>query len=262
MHVVVCIKHILDPEMPPASFRIAEDGRSPVEAGLPRAIGPFDQNALEVALKLKDARPETTVTVLTAGPAEANEALRKALALNADRAVRVDLERLPGPDSATVAALLAAAIRRLEPAPDLVLVGRQSGDWDQGVVGPVLAEKLGAAIVGLGYAAEPADGGVIITRQVDDGIEKVRPKRAAVVTVTNHESNVLRLPKLKDVVAAHRKPIDVIPAAELGVPLDEPLVEAVSLSIPQREAHCEFLEGEPEEMAAALAERIRRWLSA
>ncbi|MBX6350083.1 MAG: electron transfer flavoprotein subunit beta/FixA family protein [Clostridia bacterium] len=248
--------------MPPASFRIREDGRAPREEGLPRAIGPFDQNALEIALQLKDAREDVRVTALSLGPAAAQEALRKALSLNVDRALRVDLDPLPGPDSLLSARLLAEALKRLDPPADLVLVGRQSGDWDQGVVGPALAELLGWPLVGLAFAAGFDEAGrLVLTRQVEDGVERVRPGLPAVATVTNHESNVLRLPKLKDVVAAHRKPVETILAAELGVGL-EPTLSVAGLAVPERGGRCEFLEGEPAEVAKELAERLRRWLSA
>lgn len=260
MHIVVCMKHILDYELPPASIRVAPDGKSLAEEGQPRTMGPFDQNALEMALKAKDADETVQVTVLTAGPAASEEILRKGLALTAQKAVRVDLPQPLGPDSLTAARILAAAIRKLEPAPDLILVGRQSGDWDQGVVGPALAEELNTAFIPLGFQLVKEGDRWAVVAQEEQGQVKVAWEGTAVVSVTNHESNVLRLPKLKDLMAARRQPIETFSLADVGLPSLEVASEAVQVSLPQRQKECEFLEGEPDEVARALAERLRRWL--
>jgi len=137
MHVVVCINHIPDPEAPAKPFKLDAATNRPALLRANRVIGPFDENALETALQLKDSAG-AKVTALTAGPATNVEALRKALAARSDAAVHVKEDQAAELDSAAVARLLAAAIKKLRDV-DLVLCGRQVGDWDGGQVGPLLA---------------------------------------------------------------------------------------------------------------------------
>lgn len=264
LRIVVCIKQVIDPEMPQRDFRLDQSGK---EAALGRAsmvISTFDEIAVEVALQLRE-KAGGEVTVLTLGGKQAEEALRKALAMTADNAARVDDtglgragEGLGRVDSFVTAAVLAAAVRKLGGA-DLVLCGRQAADTDAGQVGLLLAEELGMPTVTAVFAIEPAGTGVRLKRENPGGYEVVEASLPVLATVTNAETNIPRIPKVKDVMASFRKPVTVWTAADLG--LDPaalaPRATYRRLYIPETETTCEMIGGDsPEEQAAALAERI------
>lgn len=258
---MVLVKQILDPELPARKFRIAADGRQPERGDAPLVINPFDQNALELALQLKDAGAAESVTVITAGGSEATDALRKALALKADRAIHIDTGDLEIQDAAAVAALLEAAVRKLDGA-DLILAGRQAGDWDQGQVGYLLAERLGWPCAALVQRIEAAGDRLRLVREAPGGREVLEAGLPLVATVTNDDSNVLRLPKVRDVMMANRKPIDRWTLADLGLDGDAlaaaGATEVLALRIPERKSECEMIEGDdPAEVAATLVRRLR-----
>ncbi len=260
MHIVVCINHIPDPEAPAKQFRLDEQSSMPLLERVNRVIGPFDENALETALQMKDGGG-AQVTALTVGPATNVEALRKALATRCDAAVHVKEDGAAGLDSSRVARLLSAAIRKLGSV-DLVLCGRQVGDWDSGQVGQLLAEELGFACVTLGRQIEPAgEGSVRVTKEIPGGVALVEAQLPAVVTITNAPTNQLRIAKIKDVMAAHRAPITTWSAVDLGLDLaqlaDEVRVAVSRMFIPESNVQVEMIQGETaEEVAEQLAKRI------
>ncbi len=260
MHIVVCINHIPDPEAPAKLFKLDETTNRPALDRTNRVIGPFDENALETALQLKDSAG-AKVTALTVGPATNVDALRKALATRCDAAVLVREDQAAEMDSAGVARRLAEAIRKLGDVA-LVLCGRQVGDWDGGQVGQLLAEELGYACVTLARGFEPSDGGAVrITREVTGGIALVEASLPAVVTVTNTPSNQLRIPKVKDVMAAHRTPVTTWTVSDLGLTTAEVAarsrVAVHRMFIPDSGGRVEMIQGDSdEEVAEELAKRI------
>src|SRR5690606_28846050 len=171
MHIAVCIKQILDPEISPRAFKIdpVRKVADPGTASL--VIGPFDLNALEVAIQLKE-RHGGKVTVLTLGSEKAKEALRRALAMGADAAVLIDDSQVAAKEPSVAARALAAAIRKLEPV-DLVLTGRQSGEWDFGQVGALLAEELGMPFVAFVPRLDVVGNGLRLGGVGDGGIAVV-----------------------------------------------------------------------------------------
>lgn len=208
LHIVVCLKAIPDPDVPAADLKI--DGAAKRASGGSYVINPFDENALELALKLKEAAGDVRITAVSAGGPEAADRLRKALAVGADAAVR--LEPPTEPDAFAVAAALAGAVRRLGDV-SLVLAGRQAGDWDHGQAGGLLAELLGWAHVPFAFAAAPAAGGLLqLTRETAAGQATVEAPLPLVVTATNHADCVLRLPKTKEILQARRATIAEYPA--------------------------------------------------
>ncbi len=265
MRIVVCVKQVLDPELPQRDFRLDPDGKEAAPGRASRVISTFDEIALEVALQLREKAGGGQVTALTLGGKPAEEALRKALAMTADAAVRVDDDGLGAPgeglgrlDGFAVAAVLAAAIRRLGGA-DLVLCGRQAADTDAGQVGLLLAEELGVPTVASAVSGEPAGEAVRLKRETPGGYEVVEARLPALATVTNADVNVPRIPKVKDVMASFKKPLTVWTAADLGVDpaATAPRVALRRLFIPERETACEMVGGDsPEAQAEALAERI------
>ncbi|WP_324669388.1 electron transfer flavoprotein subunit beta/FixA family protein [Geochorda subterranea] len=262
MHLVVCVKQVLDPEMSPRDFAVDPVARRPIAGRAPLVISTFDEIALEVALQLREAVGGGTVTALTLGPRSADEVLRKAMAMQADRAVRIDPGGLGEGDAFVTASALAEAIRRKLSPFDVVLCGRQAGDTDGGQVGPMLAEALGLPMVANALRVRPGpDGSLHVERETEEGTEVVEVRPPVLLTATNAESNVPRIPKVKDVMAAHRKPIEVMAPSELGLAGEGlPARTAVeALEVPQQSRQCRMVEGDSleervESLVAALLE--------
>ncbi|MCI0372386.1 MAG: electron transfer flavoprotein subunit beta/FixA family protein, partial [candidate division NC10 bacterium] len=259
MEIVVCLKEIIDPEIPPSQFKIDPVAKRQLQEGHALVISTYDENALEVALKLKEAAGGA-VTALCLGAPTATTALKKALAMGADQAILVSDPALLAADAFAVASALAAAIRKRGPF-DLVLAGCESGDWASRAVGPLLAEELALPCVVYASRVEAADGRVQVRKVVEDGYEVIEAPLPLLVTITSDESNIPRFPKLKDIMAAGRKPIPTWTAAHLGLAAGEKAagrVAVAELSIPIRETRCEILDGEsPAEKVDLLVSRLR-----
>jgi electron transfer flavoprotein beta subunit len=255
----VLLRGILDPELPADRFRVDPETRRPVAGIAPLVNGPFERSALEVAMKLRDSGAVEHVTVLAAGGRGTVEILRKALGVKADAGVVVDVEGLDSLDSGPTAELLARAIERLAPI-DLVLAGRQAGDWDNGQVGYLLAERLGWACVGLARQVWADGDSLHAVRDHPRGLEQVAFRSPAVVTITSDDSNVLRLAKVPDVLAAARKPIMTWTPSDLGLPdgmAEFARLEVLALRPSERKTEVHLITGDsPSEVVAALADRL------
>lgn len=261
MHVVVLLKQVLDPEIPATAFGVDEDRRVPAVERAPYVLSIFDGNALEVALKLREAvGGDARITALSLGPHGAEEILRKALALTADAAVLLCADGA-AMDSAAKARVLAAAIGRLGPV-DLVLAGRQAADYEAGQVGAMVAEALGLPCVPFVSRVFVEREGLEVHQQIENGHAVFRLHGPAVLTVTNDETNVLRPAKVRDVMTAGRKPIAVWDlgefAAQARIDAAGPAVEMLELRLPEPRTHAEMLEGAtPAERGRSLARRLR-----
>lgn len=261
MNMIVCVKQIQDPEIPPAKFKIdpAANKVIPPE-GVPPVINPFDEQAVEAALRIKDAQGGK-ITVITAGRESARDVLRHALAMGADEAVILEDETLEGSDSPTIAFALSKAIEKIGQY-DLILCGRQSADWDEGQTGFFIAENLGIPIVSLARKLEVVDGKVRVERVLLDGYEIVETPVPAVVTISN-ELGQPRLPTGFGIITAARKKIEAWTAQDIGI---EPWqvgtmanrTKLINLFIPVRHIKCEIIEGEDtSEAATNLALKLR-----
>lgn len=256
MHAVVLLKQILDWELPPSRFRIDPDTKRPPDGLGPTLLGPFEQNALELALQLRDGGVVDRLTALVVGPADSADSLRKALAMRADEAVHVEVDPAEALDPSQTAELLVAAIRRLDAA-ELVLAGRQAGDWDHGQVGYLVAERLGWPAVGLVWHAERSEGRLLVRRSGNGVDEQLTVRLPAVLTVTSHPSLKLRMGNVMDRMAANKKAITRWTPDELGLAPDQLAaarrVELTKVWVPEVKGECELIEGED---AAAVAARL------
>jgi electron transfer flavoprotein beta subunit len=258
MDVIVCLKQVVDPELPARDFAIDPATRRQVREGRPLVLSTYDENALEVALQLRD-RDNVKVTALTIAPqATVGDAVRLALAMGADEAVVVDDPRSPARPGAEVAAMLASAIRKIGSF-DLVLTGCESADWVERVVAPLLAEELAATCVTFVSQVETHDGALVVRRQAEDGVHVVEARLPAVISISSDETNRPRLPKVKDIITAKRKPLQTWSLEELQPPGDGSTadVEIRDVAIPRRDARCEFIQGDPAEAAGKLGQRLR-----
>jgi electron transfer flavoprotein beta subunit len=258
MRIIVCMKQVPDPAAPPSGITVdSEAKRVIMPQGTPPVISPYDENALEAALKIKDAQG-ATVTVLSAGKNLAKTVLRKSLAAGADELILLEDNTFEKLDSYATAHLLATEIKDLGEY-DLILCGRQAADTDAGQVGSGIAEVLKIPGITAACKVELGNGKVTVERVVSDGLEEVEAPTPALVTVSS-EIGDLRYPGVKDVMAAQKMPITVRKGPELGVDVSGlKSLNMVNLSAPPgRQTECQFVEGEtPEEAGANLAQKIR-----
>lgn len=219
MKIIVCIKRVPDTE---ARIKIAPDNKSIDPTGIKFVISPYDEFALETALRMKEAQGEGEVALVTVGEASSGEQLRSALAMGADRAVL--LKGATTADGLATARALAAEITAA--APDLVLVGMKAVDNDQQQVGPMLAELLDLPCVTVVDELELEDGKAVCHREVEGGAEIVETALPAVIAITKGKVEP-RYPSLKGIMAAKRKPLE-----EKDAQLGESALELVGLSYP------------------------------
>jgi electron transfer flavoprotein beta subunit len=259
MRIVVCVKEVLDPDAV-NSFAVAgrltigDDGKSLTQSAIPRLMNGFDEQALEAALRLRDAGASGAISVVSIG-ADPSNILRHALALGADDITHVSADPAALDGHAT-AAILAAWIRTSGGA-DLVLCGRQASDDDQGVVPGLVGERLGMPVVTIARALALDPGGVRVTRVTPDGDEVVLAPLPAVVTVSS-ELGTPRYPTAARKLQARRvKPTVVTPEAlGLGAAEIAPRMRLVRQLVPSVHGHCELLTGAPAEAANALVARL------
>lgn len=216
MHLVVCIKQILDPEVPPADFRLDAKSEQAAAGSAAQVISIFDENALEVALQARDNAGGGKITAISVGPPSAVDALRKALSMRVDEAFLLPEENYPQLDAQGTAQVLAAAVRKLEPV-DVVLCGREAGDWHGGLVAGFLAAELDRAYTSLVASCAIEGDKLRLRRQTEDGWEIVESATPAVISITNDGGNLPRIPKVKDNMMAFRKQIPAWQADAIGL---------------------------------------------
>ena len=264
MNIIVCVKQIQDPEIAASVFRVDEEAKTVIPLpGMAPVISPFDEQAVEAALRIRDAAGEDSgikITVLTMGPQSARAVIKAALSLGADEGVMLTEAAFEDADSYSTARTLAEAARKIG-AFDLILTGRQAADWDAGVVGLGMAEILGIPAVTFAKDVRVEDGTVRVERVVDDGFETVEAPLPALVTVSN-ELGAPRHASMRETMRAAKKPVNVWTAGDLGI--DTSSVGAAGarhhlerLYVPVDDIECEFIGGgTPGEMAANLARRL------
>ena len=261
MNILVCLKQILDPEVPARDFRVDTVRREAERGSANLVTNIFCENALETALQFRERAPGAKITALSYGAPTAEDSLRKALAMKADAAALVVGDGQQNPDPLTTARVLAAAIRKLGTF-DLVMVGREAGDWGAGQTGGLIAEELGLPCVSFVDRIESAGGRLRLRRQTDSGWEMLEAEPPVVVTVTNDEHNVPRIPKVRDVMMSYRQPLTQWTLDDLDINADEARAgnayyEVVELFVPQKETRCEFVNGDTlDEKVEAFAKRI------
>jgi electron transfer flavoprotein beta subunit len=227
--IVVCMKVVIDPEVPYHTFAVdREERRVLPPAGLPPVFSPFDENALECALRIRDDSA-CRVTVLSVGKSVPRSLLQTALAAGADRAIAVEDPRFVDLDPFSTAAVLASAIRNAGSF-DLVFTGRQASDWDAGLVWAGIAEHLDIPCVTVAQKVELRDGTAVVERCVSDGVEIVEAGLPALVTVSN-EAGELRNVSLAALMKAKQQQVLRWSAEDVGFePAD--VMDLVDLTLP------------------------------
>ncbi|MFI0215822.1 electron transfer flavoprotein subunit beta/FixA family protein [Streptomyces lydicus] len=214
LRIVVCVKYVPDAT---GDRHFAEDltvDRDDVD-GL---LSELDEYAVEQALQIKEAADDAEITVLTVGPEDANDALRKALSMGADKAVHVEDDDLHGTDALGTSLVLAKAIEKT--GYDLVVCGMASTDGTMGVLPALLAERLNVPQVTQVSEVSVADGKVTGRRDGDTASEQLEAALPAVVSVTD-QSGEARYPSFKGIMAAKKKPVESLDLDDLGIDADE-----------------------------------------
>jgi electron transfer flavoprotein beta subunit len=210
LNIVVCVKQVPDT----AVERTLTEGSGTLDrASVDGLINELDEYAIEEGLKIAEAHGGE-VTILSVGPEKAAESVRKALSMGADRAVHVSDEGIAGSDALGTSLVLAGALERA--GFDLVILGSESTDARTGVVPAMLAERLGVAQLTLASKVEVDGTQVTIRRVSDDGVDTVTASLPAVVSVVE-KINEPRYPSFKGIMAAKKKPVQVLSLAEAGV---------------------------------------------
>ncbi|HYB44229.1 MAG TPA: electron transfer flavoprotein subunit beta/FixA family protein [Candidatus Methylomirabilis sp.] len=250
MKIVVMVKQVPDTA---TQVKIGADGKAIDTAGVTWIVSPYDEFAVEEALRIKEKQGQGEVVAVSLGPDRAKEALRSCLAMGADRAVHVVDPALDGADSLTTARALAAVIK--QEAPALALCGRQAIDDDMGSVGAQVAELLGWPCASwiMEEAVDAGGKAIRVGRQVEGGLEVFDLPLPAVVSAQKG-LNEPRYPTLKGIMGAKKKEIKDVKAADLGIALDGPGLAVVKLEALPPRPPGRIIPGEP---AAAVKELVR-----
>src|SRR6266576_5386178 len=211
MKIAVCVKQV-----PEGNSRI-DPGTKRLDRSGEGALYGFDANAVEEALRLRDATGEGEVVVVSLGPAKAQDVLRKALALGADRAVHVRDEAAAGSDLVATSYALAKALER--EGADLILFGQQAGDSDGAVLWAAVADRLRLPVVSQAAEVTHSGGKLTVKRQTEFGYDLIEAPLPAVVAVSD-AINEPRYPSLKGIMGAKKKPQETVSLGDLGVESD------------------------------------------
>jgi electron transfer flavoprotein beta subunit len=213
MRILVPVKRVVDYNV---KIRVKADGSGVELANVKMSMNPFDEIAIEEAIRLKEKGIATEVVVVSIGPKQVEETLRTALAVGADKAIAVVVDARIEP---LVAAKLLKAVAEKESA-QLIITGKQAIDDDANQTGQMLAALLGWPQATFASKLEITNGEAIVTREVDGGLMTIAVTLPAVVT-TDLRLNEPRYAKLPDIMKARTKPLTTLTVAELGVELRE-----------------------------------------
>lgn len=256
LQILVCIKQVPDPEGPASAFKVDPEAKKVIPVGIPPVINPFDENALEAALRIRDYH-EAKVVAISVGGKLAQPVLRKALAAGADELILAEDRHFEDIDSCSTAYVLSRAIGKAGEY-DLILTGRQAGDWDNGVVGLLLAEMLQIPSINLARKVEIRDDHILVEKLSRHGYEVVGAAMPLLVTVSS-EVGELRYPPVTALKAARTKPVKIYSAEELQVDLHRLKTKRIlELSTPHIRRECKFMEEESlQKKGENLAIRLR-----
>ena len=258
LNIIVCLKQIPDPEGPVTSYSVDQEAKKMKITGIPPVVNPFDENALEAALKLKDQNG-AKVTILSMGERLSKPVLIKALGTGADDLILLEDAGFNELDSKSTAYVLAAAIKKIGDF-HIILVGRQAGDWDFGQTGVLLAHTLGIPMINLAVDIGAEENGVRVKRLKRNGYEVVKAPMPVVIGADS-QIGALRYPSMKALMAA--KKIKPKTWKSDALALDQSKLIPRKLDQlnppPSRLRQCAFIDGDsPQDKGQDLAIRLRK----
>lgn len=244
MEIIVCVKPVLDPDMPPMKFSI-DSGKNCVISpdGIPPVINPYDALAVEAALRIKEQHGGK-ITAVTLAKSSGEDVLRKALAMGADEACLISDDSVEEYDGFAKAALLAQAIKKIG-SYDLILCGRQAADWDLGITGSIIAEYLGIPVITRAKKIEVANGKLNVERITSWGNEAYEVEAPALISLSS-EFGQARIPSGWGIISATRKQIAQWTSSDMGSDVPKASGGNVLLKLypASNERTCEFIKGE------------------
>jgi electron transfer flavoprotein beta subunit len=254
-NIIVCIKQVPDTD----KVKINPETNTLVREGVQSIINPFDENALESALKLKEQCPDARVVVISMGPPQVEDALRQAIAMGADEAILISDRAFAGADTWATSYTLSQAIKQVGNF-DLILCGKQAIDGDTAQVGPGVAEFLDIPQVTFAIEIKYEDGCLKIKRGIEDGFQIIEAATPCMVTV-NKEINVPRYASLKGKMKAKTAKITIwnksdIQADETKTGLNGSPTKVVRIFTPPVKGSSEILTGDCLDCAQKLAVKI------
>ncbi|MFH1860456.1 MAG: electron transfer flavoprotein subunit beta/FixA family protein [bacterium] len=257
MNIIVCIKQVPDT----GSVKIDPETNTLIRTGVPSVINPFDLNAVELGLSLRDEYGGK-VNVITMGPPQAEEALRNTMAMGADNVYLLSDRAFAGADTLATSYTLSMAIKKIGDF-DLILCGKQAIDGDTAQVGPELAEILGIPqVTNISKLVEVRDAAIVVEQELEDGCEIVEVERPCLLTVTK-QINEPRIPSLKNSMRAKKAEINVwkatdINADEARIGLKGSATQVVKIFEPPKRTDRRMLQGDVDEMVTELVTELKR----
>ena len=257
MNILVCLKQVPDTE---TQIKIAPDGMSIATDNIKWIINPYDEYAVEEALRLRE-KFGGEVTIIGVGPQRVTESIRTALAMGADKGILVDDPAITGSDSLGIARVLSAVIKDLDY--DIILCGKQGMDNDYGIVGSILAELLGIPQISVVLKLEVSEDASTIKahREVEGGTLVIESPLPALITAQKG-LNEPRYASLPGIMKAKKKPLDVKTIADLGLDASQvgesgAKIQIMQITPPEEREAGKMVEGEtPQEMAANLVQLL------
>ena len=254
MNIIVCLKQVPKKD---SILRIAADQKWIDERDLSYEMSEADAYALEEALRQKE-KHGGEVVVISLGPERVRQSIKEALAKGADRAIHVSDPALDGAsDPMVIARALAAALKSQKF--DLIVTGLQSDDYGFAQVGLIMAELLGLPSATIVMEVQPEEGAIRVKRELESGwFQWVRMPMPALLTIQSG-INQLRYATLKGIMAAKKKELREVSAADLGLTADDfkPAQAIARTYVPEKTKRTEIIEGKPSEIAAKLIEKLR-----
>jgi electron transfer flavoprotein beta subunit len=261
MHVIVCVKQVPDPEIPPSKFQIDPTTKQIVPpVGVPPVISVFDERAVEAACRLKD-KYKARITAISMGQGKVSDVIKHTLTMGVDEGIVIQDKAFENLDGFGTAYVLPKAIQKIG-AYDLILCGRQAADWDSGQVGSILAEQIGIPVVTIARDIKVIDTKLRVERVIQNGYQVVEVPMPCLVTVSN-EIGLPRLPSGMGIITAARKKIPVWIAQDIQVDPAQLTsasghTEIINLVVPSREAKVELFTGaNTHDAAVKLAAKLR-----
>jgi electron transfer flavoprotein beta subunit len=255
MNIIVCIKQV--PET--TEVKINPETNTLIREGVPSIVNPFDENAIEAALKLRE-KNSGKVTVITMGPPQAAEALKSALAMGVDDVILVSDRAFAGSDTWATSYALAQTIKKIGSF-DLIICGKQAIDGDTAQVGPGIAEWLNLPQVTFAVKIEVDGNKAKVERLLEEVNEVVETPLPAVLTVVK-QINEPRMPSLKGMMKAKKAEIKTLKAEDIqadskNIGLDGSPTQVIKIFTPPPKSGGEILDGDPGEVVSNLIAKIK-----